>query len=85
MPLVILVRGWFSTRIGTAVGIATAGISMGIAHPDPDLPVPHRRTRLALGATACWAAAVVGWLVPATLWLLRERPAARELPAGTAE
>ena len=31
VPLVILIRGWFPARIGTAVGIATAGISMGIA------------------------------------------------------
>mgnify|MGYP005814811681 CR=1 FL=1 len=28
VPLVILVRGWFPTRIGTAARLATAGISM---------------------------------------------------------
>ena len=92
VPLVILVRGWFPTRIGTAVGAATAGISMGIA-----LLIPICQFLIdELGwrwAFRVLAAAVVCWLVPATLWLLREcpaaetfRPAARraERPAGPA-
>ncbi len=30
VPLMILIRGWFPTRVGTAAGLATSGISMGI-------------------------------------------------------
>ncbi len=75
VPLVILIRGWFPTRIGTAVGIATAGISVGIAFLIPlcQFLIDELGWRWALRALA---AAVVCWLVPATLWLLRERPAA---------
>lgn len=92
VPLVILVRGWFPTRVGTAVGIATAGISMGIAFLIPicQFLIDELGWRWALRVLA---AAVVGWLVPATLWLLRESPAAEtfrpaaskaERPAGPA-
>ncbi len=92
VPLVILVRGWFPTRVGTAVGIATAGISMGIAFLIPicQFLIDELGWRWALRVLA---AAVVGWLIPATLWLLRECPAAEtfrpaasraERPAGQA-
>jgi MFS family permease len=72
VPLVILVRGWFPTRIGTAVGIATAGISVGIALLIPvcQFLIDELGWRWALRVLA---AAVVCWLVPATLWLLHER------------
>ncbi len=85
VPLVILVRGWFPTRIGTAVGLATAGISMGIALLIPvcQFLIDEFGWRWALRVLA---AAVVGWLVPATLWLLRECPQAETFrspkPAG---
>lgn len=75
VPLVILVRGWFPTRIGTAVGISSAGISMGIALLIPicQLLIDELGWRWALRVLA---AAVMCWLVPATIWLLRECPAA---------
>ncbi len=75
VPLVILIRGWFPARIGTAVGIATAGISMGITILVPvcQLLIDHVGWRWAFRVLGL---AVVGWLVPATLWLLRERPLA---------
>jgi len=74
VPLVILIRGWFPTRIGTAVGIATAGISMGIAILVPvcQALIDHVGWRWAFRVLGL---AVVGWLLPATLFLLRERPA----------
>jgi MFS family permease len=74
VPLVILIRGWFPTRIGTAVGIATAGISMGIAILVPvcQALIDHVGWRWAFRVLGL---AVVGWLLPATLFLLRERSA----------
>lgn len=74
VPLVILIRGWFPTRIGTAVGMATAGISMGIALLIPicQFLIDELGWRWALRVLA---GAVVCWLVPAALWLLRECPA----------
>ena len=83
VPLVILIRGWFPARIGTAVGIATAGISMGITILVPvcQLLIDHVGWRWAYRALGL---AVVGWLVPATLWLLRERPLAAGSTTPTA-
>jgi MFS family permease len=76
VPLIILIRGWFPTRIGTATGLATSGISMGIMILVPlcQLLIDHLGWRWALRLLG---AAVVGWLVPATIWLLRENPAVR--------
>jgi MFS family permease len=86
VPLVILVRGWFPTRVGTAVGIATAGISMGIAFLIPicQFLIDELGWRWALRVLA---AAVVCWLLPAALWLLRECPAAATFrpPASKAD
>ncbi len=88
VPLIILIRGWFPSRIGTATGIATAGISMGITILVPvcQVLIDSVGWRWALRILAM---AVVGWLLPATLWLLRERPSARapsaRTPAGDPE
>ena len=73
VPLVVLVRSWFPTRIGTAVGIATAGISVGIAAliPACQLLIDELGWRWAFRVLA---AAVVCWLIPASIWLLRARP-----------
>jgi MFS family permease len=86
VPLIILIRGWFPSRIGTATGIATAGISMGITILVPvcQLLIDHVGWRWALRFLGI---AVLCWLLPATLWLLRENPTARVLGApspGTA-
>jgi len=82
VPLVILIRGWFPAHIGTAVGIATAGISVGIALlvPACQVLIDHvgwRWTFRLLGVGA------VAWLAPATLWLLREAPNPAARPART--
>jgi MFS family permease len=73
VPLVVLVRSWFPTHIGTAVGVATAGISMGIATliPACQLLIDELGWRWAFRVLA---AAVVCWLIPATIWLLGEGP-----------
>ena len=73
VPLVILIRGWFPTRIGTAAGLATAGISMGIATLIPvcQFLIDEVGWRWAFRLLAV---AVVCWLTPATIWLFRESP-----------
>jgi len=73
VPLVILIRGWFPTRIGTAAGIATAWISMGIATLIPicQFLIDEVGWRWAFRLLAV---ALVCWLTPATIWLLRESP-----------
>jgi MFS family permease len=82
VPLIILIRGWFPSRIGTATGIATAGISMGITILVPvcQLLIDYVGWRWALRILGM---AVVGWLLPATLWLLRENPSVRAVGAST--
>jgi predicted MFS family arabinose efflux permease len=85
VPLVILIRGWFPSRIGTAVGIATAGISVGITLlvPACQLLIEHLGWRWALRFLGL---AAIAWLAPAAVWLLREAPAPRVVrpPAGPA-
>ena len=81
VPLIVLVRGWFPTRLGTAAGLATAGISVGITILVPvcQLLIDHFGWRWTLRLLGM---AVVGWLLPATVWLLREHPGAGSA-AGT--
>jgi MFS family permease len=73
VPLVILIRGWFPTRVGTAVGIAAGGIGVGIFGliPLAQLLIDWYDWRWAFRV---FAAVVVGWILPATIWLLREPP-----------
>ena len=72
---ILLIRGWFPDRVGTALGIASAGIGIGITSIVPltqylvDL-VGWRWTYRIL------AALVAGWVVPASLWLIKNPPAA---------
>jgi predicted MFS family arabinose efflux permease len=71
LPTIILVRGWFLDRVGTAVGIASAGIGVGIA-----VVVPLTQYLIELWgwrwAFRLLALAIVVWVVPATLWLVRD-------------
>jgi MFS family permease len=77
VPAVILVRRWYPHRFGTALGLTGAGIGLGIAVVVPacqsmiDL-VGWRWTFRAL------ALVVVAWVVPATVWIVRESPPVRQ-------
>jgi len=77
VPCVVLVREWFPARSGTAVGIATAGIGVGMAmlFPLSQFMIDWIGWR--------WAFRVLGglvitWMIPATIWLLRRAPHARQ-------
>ena len=78
LPSVLCVRGWFPSQIGTAVGIASAGIGVGIS-----LLVPFTQYLIDwLGwrwAMRILAVLIVGWVLPATLWLIRD-PDSLEAP-----
>jgi MFS family permease len=73
VPAVVLIRGWFPARFGTAMGIASAGIGVGITAMVPlaqlliDL-VGWRWTFRVFGF------AVIAWLLPATAWLIHDAP-----------
>jgi len=86
VPLIVLIRGWFPGRIGTAAGIATAGIGVGVFAVVPlcQLMIDRFGWRWALRILA---ATVVTWMVPAILGLLREAPqaAAPSPPVGSAQ
>ncbi len=73
VPLVVFVRGWFPTRVGTAVGIASAGIGLGISTfvPLSQLLIEHLGWRWAFRVLAVLVAA---WLLPASRWLLHDPP-----------
>jgi MFS family permease len=79
LPSILLIRGWFPDRVGTALGIASAGIGIGIT-----LIVPLAQCLVDLvgwrWAYRILAAVVAGWVIPASLWLIRNPPVA-ELPA----
>jgi len=74
VPSVVLVRGWFPSRIGTALGLASAGIGVGIFAlvPLAQLLIDHYGWRWALRILGFL---VVGWGIPATALLLRDPPA----------
>ena len=70
VPSVVLIRAWFPTRFGTALGIASAGIGVGIFAlvPFTQLLIDWIGWRWALRALALLT---VAWIVPATLLLVR--------------
>jgi len=80
LPSVLCVRGWFPSRVGTAVGIASAGIGVGIS-----LLVPFTQYLIDwVGwrwAMRILAVLIVGWVLPATLWLIRD-PDSLEAPTA---
>ena len=71
VPSVVLIRGWFPTRVGTAVGVASAGIGVGIFAlvPFTQLLIDRVGWRWALRVLAVL---IVAWIVPATLLLVRD-------------
>ena len=70
VPSVVLIRGWFPRSVGTAIGIVSAGIGVGIFAlvPFAQLLIDWFGWRWALRVLAVMAAA---WIVPATLLLVR--------------
>jgi MFS family permease len=74
VPSVVLIRGWFPRRFGTALGIASAGIGVGIFAVVPFCQVMIE----ALGWR--WAFRILGiviavWTIPAAFALVRDPPA----------
>ena len=87
IPQVVLVQGWFPDRVGSAMGIASAGIGVGIFAFVPlcQLLIDWFGWRWTFGILA---AMTVGWGLPSALWLIQDPPAfpsassgAREAPA----
>jgi MFS family permease len=74
VPSVVLIRGWFPARLGTALGAASTGIGVGIFAlvPFAQLMIDGFGWRWALRALAL---AMAVWIVPATLVLVRSAPA----------
>jgi len=74
VPSVVLIRGWFPRRFGTALGIASAGIGVGIFAVVP-------ACQLLIDAVGWrWAFRSLGiviavWTVPAAFLLVRDPPA----------
>ena len=78
IPSVLCVRGWFPSQVGTAVGIASAGIGVGISVlvPFTQYLIDWMGWRWAMRILAVL---IVGWVLPATLWLIRD-PDSLEAP-----
>jgi MFS family permease len=82
VPAVILVQRWYPQRLGTMLGFTSAGIGVGIF-----VVVPLSQVLIDLvgwrDAFRALAALVVLWILPATLWLLRDPPRPASAAAGT--
>ena len=70
VPSVVLIRGWFPAQVGTAIGMASAGIGVGIFAlvPFTQMMIDWFGWRWALRVLGVLALA---WIVPATLLLVR--------------
>jgi len=82
IPAVVLVQAWFPARVGTAMGVASGGIGVGILGMIPlnQLLIDGWGWRWAFRIEALVA---VAWILPATCWLIHEPPrAAPSEPQG---
>jgi MFS family permease len=74
VPSVVLIRGWFPRRFGTALGVASAGIGVGIF-----AVVPLCQAMIdAVGwrwAFRLLGIAIAAWTIPAALLLVHDPPA----------
>jgi MFS family permease len=73
IPSVLITRGWFPDRVGTAVGVVSAGIGIGISGFVPLAQFlidwcGWRWTYRILGVL------ISGWVIPATLFLVKDPP-----------
>ncbi len=73
IPAVVLIRGWFPNRVATMMGIASAGIGVGIFGLVPLAQFFIDRVGWRW-AVRILAALIVGWVIPATLGLVRDPP-----------
>ncbi len=73
LPSSVLIRGWFPDRVGTALGIASAGIGIGIT---AFVPLAQYLVELVgwRWTYRILAALIVAWIVPASLWLIQDPP-----------
>jgi MFS family permease len=71
VPSVVLIRGWFPTRFGTALGIASAGIGVGIFAlvPFTQLLIDGFGWRWALRILGV---AMAAWIVPVAILFVRD-------------
>ena len=71
VPSVVLIRAWYPSRMGTAIGIASGGIGVGIFAlvPLAQLMIDSLGWRWAMRGLGLLVAA---WIVPATLLLVRD-------------
>ena len=82
IPSVLLVSDWFPSRVGTSLGIASAGIGFGMAALQPAAQYLIEETGLRW-TFRILAVLVAAWIIPATLWLIRDPP--RQPRASIAE
>jgi len=82
MPAVTLACGWFPKRIGTAIGVTSSGIGIGIfcMVPAVQLLIDHVGWRWTYRILAIL---LVVWVVPAALKLIRDPPVVAPLPNQT--
>jgi MFS family permease len=73
VPAVVLIQGWFPNRFGTAMGIASAGIGVGILGLTPlaQLLIDWWGWQWAFRMEALLA---VGWLLPVAHWFIHDPP-----------
>ena len=81
VPAVVLIRGWFPAQVGTAIGMVSGGIGVGIFAlvPLAQLLIDGLGWRWALRVLALLTAA---WIIPATLLLVRDAPRRAPLSGG---
>lgn len=79
---VALVQGWFPERVGTALGVASAGIGVGIF-----ALVPFAQSLIdQVGwrwSYRLLAALIVGLILPAALWFVRDPPPRQDTGHGS--
>jgi MFS family permease len=82
MPTVELIRGWFPNRVGTAIGIASSGIGVGIfvLVPLAQLLIDAFGWRWAYRTIAL---VIVAWVLPATFGLIHDPPGSASPPPRT--
>ena len=74
IPVVVLIQGWFPDRMGSAMGLASAGIGVGIFAfvPLSQVLIDWCGWRWTFGILA---AVTVAWGLPSAFWLIQDPPA----------